>query len=218
MNRRNVLLAGGATLSFLFLSGCVSDVPKEAAQAVGDGDPRTKTVPEENAMGPTRGESDAAVTVREVEDREYVEYLPEHDVVRHVAEWRHTDYETLAPGENPDAGEYETIPFGHWATRRCAFAAAGAAAEHVRAELGVTEKGAVTGGVSSSIADEQIAAVVETVETYDRDGDLLYETDVEFETLVEATPRTVTATYVLDGRERTVDVPIYARHTVLQQS
>ncbi|KAB1198016.1 MULTISPECIES: hypothetical protein [Haloferax] len=217
MNRRNVLAAAGTALPAV-LGGCLADgsTSAQAADSSGDSDD-TPSLPE--GKGPVRGQSDADVTAREVEDRDHITYVPENDTIQYVAAWRHTNHEEVEAGEKPKReAVYDTISFDEWAERRCVFAAARAAADHVRSELDVAESRSISGGVSSRVEGEESAAVVESVEAYDRDGNLVHETGVEFEALVAATPKTVTATYVFGDRETRLDVPIYARHVVLQQS
>ncbi|WP_411967385.1 hypothetical protein [Haloferax sp. YSSS75] len=219
MNRRRVLAAVGAALPTLFLSGCLAG-GSNPIQRVDSGDESngaTTTLPK--GKGPVRGESDAEVTAREVEDRENVAYIPENDTVRYVAAWRHTNHEEVEAGEKPEReATYDTLPFTEWATRRCTLAAARAAADHVRSELEVAEPRSIRGSVSSSVEDEERAVVVESVESYDWEGNLVHETGVEFEALVAATPKTVHATYVFGDQTAERDVPIYARHVVLQHS
>jgi hypothetical protein len=219
MNRRGVLVTAGGVLA-ISLSGCLADGaarPVQRTDSSGESADTKDFLPE--GKGPVRGESDAEVTAREVEDREYITYIPKNDTIQYVAAWRHTNHEEVEAGEKPEReAVYDTIQFEEWAARRCVFAAARAAAEHVRSELDIAEPAAITGGVSSAVDGEAPTAVVESTETYDREGNLVHETGVEFETLVTTTPRTVEATYVFGDRETKQDVPIYARHTVLQHS
>lgn len=93
-------------------------------------------------------------------------------------------------------------------------AAAKTAAEHVNDELGVDEVG---GGITSGILDRDRAAIVTVTTLLDRDGDVIRETAVEFDTLVAITPASVDALYVLDGHEYELEVPVYAQHSVIRQ-
>lgn len=219
MNRRRVLTVAGTTLPALLLGGCLADGSNAVQRADSGIEPNGATTSLPEGKGPVRGESDADVTAREVEERDDITYVPENDTVRYVAAWRHTNHEDVEAGETPEReATYDTVPFTEWATRRCIFAAARAGADHVRSELDIAVPRSISGGVSSSVDGEETAAIVESVETYDRDGNLVHETGVAFDRLVATTPRTVTATYVFGDRTAERDVPIYARHVVLQQS
>ncbi|KAB1187365.1 MULTISPECIES: hypothetical protein [Haloferax] len=219
MKRRGVLVAAGTALPIPLIGGCLADGSNAVQRAEAGGGSGGNTASLPDGKGPVRGESDAEVTVREVEDRENIAYIPENDTIRYVSAWRHTNHEAVEAGEKPEReAVYDTLPFTEWAARRCTFAAARAAADHVRTELDVADPRSISGGVSSRVEGERSAAVVESVETYDWDGNLVHETGVAFETLVAATPRTVHATYVFGERETQLDVPVYARHVVLQHS
>lgn len=78
------------------------------------------------------------------------------------------------------------------------------AINHTREQLGVS----IGGGVGDGRVYTSIATTV------GRDGDITHRPEVEFEALVAATPRTVDGTYLLDDREQTTAVPVYAKHVV----
>lgn len=181
--------------------------PDDERADAGAGASPTDDVPA--SRGPERGQADP-IDARQVETDDEVTYLPGEDAVRYVAAWRH-DGESGEPTREP---VYETAPFEEWAATRCASAAASAAADHAAEALDTDEVG---GGISASPPTDGVAAVVSVATVIDREGEVVRGTDVEFEALLAATPRTVAATYVLDEREREREVPVFARHEVLRQ-
>lgn len=222
MNRRRFLLA---TVGALPLAGGCLDRSRpdasnpatdEADEPTGTETPTaTEDAADHDSRGPVRGESDADLSVEAVEDDENVQFLEDEDAVRYVAGWRSVNREEIEEGEPPEREPvYETTEFDSWGRTQCVSAAAEAAAEHVRTELGTDEVG---GGIASGVPGEDLAAVVSTSTTLTREGDVRYETDVAFEALVAATPRTVEATYRLDGQEYGMSVPVYAEHDVLRE-
>ena len=212
MLRRRLLHVGIALVAPV--AGCLGRRGGPLREAGGGGGGEGTTAPE--PRGPVRGESDADLDVRSVEDDPDVEYRPEEGVVRYVAAWRHANEEAVENGSEAPTREpvYETAPFEEWAGTRCISVAARAAAEHASEQLGTT---AVGGGVSNAVDGEDLAAVVSVSSVLDREGNVVSGTDVDFEALVAETPATVTTTYVLAGREHEVDVPAYAQHRVLKQ-
>lgn len=203
MRRRAFAGAAGAAL----FGGCVAGTPDRSAGGE-DAD-----LPD--SRGPTRGESDADVDVRVVEDDPEVEYVPEEGVVRYVAKRRRSNPDATGDGDPPERDPvYETMPFGKWAARRARSAAAGAAADHVASELDVAD---VAGGTTSSVEGEDTVAVVSVTTVLDRSGDVVRRAGVEFEDLVAATPASAGATYVLGERELSLVTSVYARHRVLRQ-
>lgn len=212
MKRRPFLAATGVTLAAP-TAGCLAARASAPPDSDGPTDTWSDDVPE--SSGPVRGESTADLDVRDVEDDE-VEYLSEDDAVRYVAARRRANQDAVENGSEPPTREpvYETTPFEEWAEIRCHSAAAQAAAEHANDELDTDEVG---GGISSAVEGHDLVAAVAVRTVLDRDGEVVHGTDVEFQALVAATPATVTATYVLEGRERELSVPVYARHSVLQQ-
>lgn len=200
MERRGFLAATGTAL----LGGCSANSPGSDEQ------PRMS-----DAQGPTRGESDVEIEVREIEDDEDVEYIDEDHSVRYVAGWRHTNHEEVQEGEPPEREPfYDTTPFERWGETQCLTAAARAAAEHVNDELDTDE---VSSGITSLVDGEDRAAIVTVQTILDRGGEPVHETSVEFDALVATTPATVGVTYRLDDQEYQVDAPVYARYDVLQQ-
>lgn len=168
------------------------------------------------SRGPDRGQSDAELDVHDVEDDENVEYLPEEHEVRYIAAHRYPSREEAEEareqGETPEREpQYETTPADRWGKQSCRSAAAIAAAEHVQDELDTEE---ISGGVTSGLTDDNEGVTVNTRTTLDRECNVVHETDVDYEELVAATPRTVSASYEMDGFEYEMDVPVFARHTV----
>lgn len=199
MNRRHLLAATVLPLT----AGCL----------LGNfGRDDTPSVPE--SRGPVRGRSEPIET-RTVESGDEVEYVDGEDAVRYVAARRHTNGEEIEDGEPPEREPvYETVPFEEWAETQGRSAAARAAAEHANAALDTDEVG---GGITSTVESEDVAAYVSVGAVLDRSGDVVHRPEVAFEALVAATPRTVHATYVLEGHEYDVDAPVYARYEVLHQ-
>lgn len=164
--------------------------------------------------GPTRGESDVELVVQEIEDDEHVEYLEAEDAVRYVARWHHTNPEAVQEGAFPEREpRFETTPFDRWGESQCISAAARAAAKHVNDDLAIDE---VDGGITSLGSGEDRAAFVLIETILNRDGELVHEPSVSFDTLVTATPATVEVTYHLGGLVYQMDAPVYAEHSVLQ--
>lgn len=237
MDRRTFLSRSGAALLLPLIGGCLADGSTESIRAgpsedereedgESDGDDQgdeSSTMPE--ARGPVRGESDAEIEVREVEDDEDVEYVESNDAVRYVAGWRYVDREeeeTDGADEQNETREdgpperepvFETTPFERWGETQCLSAAGTAAAEHVNDELGTDEVG---GGITATVEGEDRAAFVSVETVLDRGGNVVRESDVEFEELVAATPATVEATYVLGDREYELAAPVYAEYTVMR--
>lgn len=225
MDRREFLLWSGAALSLPLSGGCLAGRSGEFVRAgpSGNDEGGESSMPE--ARGPVRGESDVEIEVREVEDDENVEYVASDDAVRYVAAWRHVDREkTDGEGDRDDQNGtddgpperepvFETTPFERWGETQCLSAAARAAVDHVNDELDTDEVG---GGVTSTVEGEDRAAFVSVETVLDRDGEVVRESDVEFEELVAATPATVEATYVLGDREYELAAPVYAEYTVLR--
>jgi len=200
--QRRAALAATATALSLF-AGCLSDAPTGS-----DGSDRTMPA----SRGPTRGESDVQPAVETVESDDTVEYLADEHAVRYVARWRNEGRgEDGEPTREPG---YETVPFEEWAEIECVEAAGRAAADHVGEELGATGVGA---GISNAVDGEELAAVLAIETELDRDGEVVREPSVDFDALVATTPASVDATYVLADQAHRMDVPVYARHSVLKQ-
>lgn len=232
MRRRALLTCAGLALS-TSLSGCL-DVDGATRPESNTNTP-TQTPPEyetttktdhserraacEDApenRGPDRGQSDVELDVHDVEDDENVEYLPKEHEVRYVAAHRYPSREEAEEareqGETPEREpQYDTTPADRWGKQRCRSAAVKAAAEHVQEELD-TEN--ISGGVTSGLTKDNEGVTVNTRTTLDRECDVVYDTDVDYEDLVAATPQTVSASYEMDGFEYEMDVPVFARHTV----
>lgn len=167
------------------------------------------------SRGPTRGRSDAITDVREVEDDDDVEYLPETEEVRYVSAYRQVKpHDELEPGEEVErSSSYATTPENRWGTTKCVEAAARRAAERVSEVLDTED---VAWAVTSRVDGHDRAALVDVTTLLGRDGTVASTPDVDFDALVEATPRTVSARYELEGLTCEMDVPVYASHTVVR--
>lgn len=180
------------------------------------------------SRGPVRGRSDADIEVHEVEDDERVEYLEDADEVRYVSGWTHsTPWDQLGPDEHPEREPtYATTPAERWGKTRCLEAAARAAEAHAGSVLGtdevtwwigIVDDGTVADDDPATVTDDDRAAGVEVGTVLSRSGEIASDVAVDFEALVAATPRTVSASYELDERfECHHRVPVYARHAVMQ--
>ena len=234
MDRRALLTSAGLALS-TFVTGCLDadgatrpeNSTSTPTQTLSEIETTTKrdnsqqgaecgNVPE--SRGPERGRSDVDLDVHDVEDDEDVEYLHEEHEVRYVAAHRYPSREEAEAarerGETPEPEpQYDTTPADRWGKQRCRSAAATAAAEHVQEELGDEN---IHGGVTSGLTEDNEGVTVNTRTTLDRECDVVYDTDVDYEELVAATPRTVLASYELDEFAYEMDVPVFARHTVEQ--
>lgn len=234
MDRREFLVRSGAVPLLPLTGGCLAGRSGESALAgpsEDDGDESDQGNEEDESSsmpeprGPARGASDVEIEVREVEEDENVEYVEDDDAVRYVAAWRHVDRKeegTAVEDEQNETREdgpperdpvFATTPFEHWGETRCLSAAGTAAAEHVNDELDTDD---VSGGITATVEGEDRAAFVSVETTLNRDGEVVRESDVEFEELVAATPTTVEATYVLGDREYELAAPVYAEYTVLR--
>ncbi|WP_226011030.1 hypothetical protein [Halomicrobium salinisoli] len=160
------------------------------------------------------GAPPAAVEAEPVQE---YEYLPEEDRVR-------IQY---------DSGETTTHPFDEWGSMR----AAEHAADHVASIL--DDESLLGDGVSvgwgrldlSEIdwagerstpteeefdRDADFGPSVTHLHHYDRDGDLLSEPEVSFDSVVEATPRTTEVTVLFPELEYTATFPVLCERTAIQ--
>lgn len=229
MHRRTLLAGAGIALSTP-LTGCLdADGPTRSEGSTVTTTATSTASPDRSdsgsgstcrngpeGRGPDRGRSDVSLDVHEVEDDGEVEYLADEHEVRYVAAHRYPSREEAE--EARERGEtvqpeprYDTTPADRWGKQRCRSAAAGAAAEHVREEL---DDENVHGGVTSGLTEDNEGVTVNTRTTLDRECNVTYDSEVEYEELVAATPRTVTASYELGEFEHEMDVPVFARHTV----
>lgn len=165
--------------------------------------------------GPTRGESDVELSVHEPEDDDQVEYLPASEEVRYVGGYYHTKPPSeLEPGEAPEREpRFSTTPAERWGTTQCLKAAGKRAADHVSETLDTED---VSYGISGRIEGYDRAAVTDVTTVVRRDGSVGHAPDVDFDAVVEATPRTVSASYELDDFEYELDVLIHVRHSVIR--
>lgn len=194
MRRRDALLGAATLIGF---PGCISsqDTASNSTSTTASDDHTTPSDPAPESKGPVRGEYDVELSVRVVESDESIEYLPESDSVRFVAR------------RSGDDAMYETSEWDAWVKIQCASAARDPAINHVNEQLGAS----IGGGVGDGHVYTSIATIV------GQDGDITDRPEVEFETLVAATPRTVDATYVLGDQEQTNTVPVYAKHVVVHK-
>lgn len=236
MRRRALLTSAGLALTTP-LTGCLDadgatqpeNTTGTATQTPAEIETPTRTDrPEQGAecgsvpesRGADRGQSNVELDVHDTEDDEDVEYLPDKHEVRFVAAYRYPSREEAEnareQGETPDREpQYDTTPADRWGKQQCRSAAAKAAAEHVQDELDTEE---VSGAVTSGITDENEAVTVNTRTHLDRECKVVSDTDVEYEELVAATPRTVAASYELDEFKYQLDVPVFASHRVLHNA
>lgn len=165
--------------------------------------------------GPVRGRCDVELSVREAEDDDQGEYLPGSAEVRYVSGYYHTKPPNeLAPGEAPEREpRFSTTPADRWGTTQCLKAAGKRAADHVSETIDTED---VSCGISGRIEGYDRAAVVAVTTVVRRDGSVGHTPDVDFDAVVEATPRTVSARYELDDFEYELDVPIHVRHSVIR--
>lgn len=191
MERRHILLGVATLMGF---PGCISsqDPPSDSPATTASDNHTTVSKPVPESKGPVRGEHDVEISVRVVESDEGVEYLPENDSVRFVAR------------RSGDEAMYETSEWAAWAEMQCASAARDPAIDHASKQLGAS--------IGGSVGDGQVYTRIVT--TVGQDGEITHRPEVKFKALVTATPRTVNATYILDDREQTNAIPVYAEHVV----
>jgi hypothetical protein len=153
----------------------------------------------------------AVVSIEATPERDY-EYLEDEDRVR----------------IRYDSGRTNEMSFDEWGTRR----ATSAAADHVRTGLddagvlgdgvdvgvGVVELDDLDEGRSERAADPSefdrevnLGPIVNHSRGYSREGELLYEPAVEFEAVVDATPRSVDVTMSFEEREYTAVLPVMCK-------
>ena len=145
-------------------------------------------------------------------EREY-EYNEEHDTV-------HITYDSERTNE---------MSFDEWGTRR----AASAAESHILSVLeteqllgagvdvgsGVAEVNGLDDNPSESEFERTIplAPVVHHEALYSRDGTLISDSEIEFETVVATTPRSIEVTMLFDEREYTAVLPVVCRRSWIQE-
>lgn len=139
-----------------------------------------------------RGEGDP-VTTEQTIDRDSIEYLEETDEIRY--------------GDTTEL-------FGRWARRECAAVGSTAVLPAIEDRF---EK--LLEGVGKGVRGLLFGLVITVDHTLvrDRDGSVTSEPNVDFEELVAVTPRTVTTTVVLEGRDYTRVVPVIVQQSELQQ-
>lgn len=197
LSRRRLLSACG--LLGASFAGCLGRAPRSPTD---DGPTRE----------PVRGAADPVTVERTVDDEE-LEYLEATDEVRYVAAYRHTNHDEVENASKPEREPvYETTPFERWGETECAHAAA--------LEVGDIIENAFDGGANTSpgVTTRDGKKVVEAdYHTHlDRDGDVISKPSVEFERVVEVTPRSVTATVSLEGHEHADTVPVFVRRATIQ--
>lgn len=196
MRRRQALLL---LVTGVGLSGCIT-TPTESSQT----EPTTE--PSENSSsssqesrpeskGPVRGKNEVNISIRVNETDASVEYFPENDSVRFVSH-----------RSGDSAAKYSTRDFEEWAQIQCASAAKDPAMRHVEQELGEQ--------VGGSVGGEEVYVTIVT--HLNREGNVTSQPNISFDELVATTPKIIEVTYVLEVRERTCEVPVYAEHEVWQ--
>ena len=194
MRRRALLLlvTGGG------LSGCIQPTGSGRTDPTREPSENTSSASQESRpepKGPVRGENEVDISLRVTETDSEVEYVPENDSVRFVS---------ARSGDS--AAKYSTREFEEWAEIQCASAARDPAIRHVEDELGEQVGGSIGGA----------EVYVNIMTELDRDGNVTSRPDITFDELVAATPETIEVTYVLEDREHTCAVPVFARHQVFQ--
>lgn len=153
-----------------------------------------------------RGRADPISVTETVEPAAGTEYLPVDHDVRYVA---YVQIDDEDPPERESA--YETISFEVWARGKCG----GAANERVRAilreQLGAENTPGTSWGRNREGDEDGIAVNVSLDTMYDRDGELLSEPTVEYETVLEVAPRAVEATIRYAEQEHTETIPVWIR-------
>lgn len=139
-----------------------------------------------------RGEGNP-VTTRQTIDRDSIEYLEETNEVRY--------------GDTTES-------FKRWARRECTAVGSAAVLPAIDSRF---EK--PIEGVGKGVRDLLFGLVITVDYTIvrDRDRSVTSEPNVGFKELVAVTPRTVTATVVLEGRDYTRVVPVIVQQSELQQ-
>jgi hypothetical protein len=157
------------------------------------------------------------VSIEAEPEREY-EYLEDEDRVR-------IEY---------DGGRTNEMSFDEWGTRR----ATSAAVDHVRARLddeGLSEEGIRVGegvvdsddldGVDSPASDPSasdravdLGVIVSHSRLYSREGELIAEPDVTFESVVDVVPRSIEATMSFEEREYTTVLPVLCKKEEIRQT
>lgn len=147
-------------------------------------------------------------TRREVDEPGYddgFEFFPRYGTVRYVA---------FSTGGDPAA--YDAMAFSRWASMRCAEAALERARAATADRLETDEFGFGTVTSPRPFFDELVVELArETLR--DEEGNVVDESTVPFETLVENAPRTVETTYTLSGKTYGRPVPVYATEATYQQ-
>lgn len=220
MNRREFLGGAGIVVTSA-ATGCLGDRPSSETAATngenstnnGNTDYMSSDQPDfepdvepSNRLGGASG-----ISIEATPERDY-EYLEDEDRVR-------IQY---------DSGRTNEMSFDEWGTRR----ATSAAADHIRAVLagaGLLENGVNVGEgiVELSDLDEErderapdpsefdrevdLGPIVTHSRGYSRDGELLYEPAVEFETVVDATPQLIEVAMPFEEREYTAVLPIMCK-------
>ena len=139
-----------------------------------------------------RGKGDP-VTAEETITRDSVEYLEATNEVRY--------------GDT-------TEPFHRWARRECASVGSTAVLPAIEDRFEKPIEG-LGKGVRSLLFG--LIITVDYTVVRDEEGSVTSEPNVEFEELVAVTPRTVTATVVLEGRDYARTVPVIVQESEFQQ-
>jgi hypothetical protein len=200
MKRRSAITGAGTVLSML-LAGCSGDADSKF-------DPDVEPVERLGAGSP--------VAIEAEPEHEY-EYLAESNSV-------HVEYKY---------GDSETMPFADWGTRRAAVHAADHVHTLLRKEsligtaISVDHGEAILTELDRTSTDDSppnpalnravpVAPIVFHKHTYNRDGKITIEPSVSFQTIVNATPRTIDVTMLFPEREYSTILPVVCKRTVRQ--
>lgn len=202
MNRRRILSGIGVAFSSSFAGCLASD-----SLMRGNGDDFEPDVEPATRLGSAEQDS-----IEAKPEREY-EYNEEHDTV-------HITY---------DSGRTNEMSFDEWGTRR----ATSAAESHIHSLLekeqlletgvsvgsGVAEVDELDENTSESEFDRAVSLgpIVRHSTLYSRDGTLIFEPEVEFETVVATTPRSIEVTMLFNEREYTAVLPVVCRRDWMQE-
>lgn len=201
-SRRSVLAGLGAT-ALGALAGCLGGSPSArngfAERLRGGARERASDLLDDRPVR-CRGESVTAAR-REVDEPGYddgFEFFPRYGTVRYVA---------FTAGGDPAASD--AMAFSRWASIRCAEVALERVRSVTADRLKTDEFGSGTVTSPRPFFDERVVELARKT-LRDGEGNVVDESVVPFEALVENAPRTVETTYALNGKTYGRPVPVYA--------
>lgn len=173
------------------------------AGCLGRRDGSSRTDETETTKASERGRA-PEVSVRKETWGSDVEYVEENGSVRYDS-GRASPTDRSGTRTEP---AYSVVPFSQWASAQCAALAASKVNSVLdeRIESGLT---GVSAGVNHSSEGKEVYVDYST--TRNRDGEVVEKPEAAFESVVEATPRTVAATVALSGETRTERYRIFVR-------